>query len=37
MSKADLKPTKEQLQKQLNAIAKQEEKELIERHYPEFI
>ena len=36
MSKADLKPTKEQLQKQLNAIAKQEEKELIERHYPEF-
>lgn len=36
MSKTDLKPTKEQLQKQLNAIAKQEEKELIEKHYPEF-
>lgn len=36
MSKANLKPTKEQLQKQLNAIAKQEEKELIEKHYPEF-
>ena len=31
-----LKPTKEQLQKQLNAIAWQEKKELIETHYPEF-
>jgi hypothetical protein len=31
-----MKPTKEQLQKQLNAIAKQEEKEMIEKHYPEF-
>jgi len=29
-------PIKEQLQKQLNAIAKQEEKELIAKHYPEF-
>ena len=36
MSKADLKTKKEQLQKQLNAIAEQEEKELIEKHYPEF-
>jgi len=36
MSKTDLKPTKEQLQKQLNAIAWQEKKDLIKIHYPEF-
>lgn len=36
MSNHDLKPTKEQLQKQLDAIAKQEQKEMIEKHYPEF-
>jgi hypothetical protein len=30
------KPTKEQLQKQLNAIAKQEEKDIIAKYYPEF-
>jgi hypothetical protein len=36
MSKTDLNSTKEQLQKKLNAIAKKEEKEMIEKHYPEF-
>jgi len=31
-----MKLSKEDLQKQLNAIAKQEEKEMIEREYPKF-
>jgi CCR4-NOT transcriptional regulation complex NOT5 subunit len=34
--KSSTQTTKEQLQKQLDAIAKQEQKEMIEKHYPEF-
>lgn len=36
MNKLDSKLTKEQLKKQLNYITKKEEKEMIEKHYPEF-
>lgn len=36
MSNHHLKPTKEQLQKQLDEIVSQEQKEIIEKNYPKF-
>lgn len=36
MKKKELNPTKEQLQKQLAAIAKQEKEQIIKKYYPEF-